>query len=86
MFAMGPLMHSTTAPITMPVPTEVYKRQPLSRGECNLLYSVAEATLLCSILQLNHVRVMADTYHMAMEHESMESLAMACLLYTSRCV
>lgn len=51
--------------------------EPLSRGECNLLCSVAEATLLCSILQLNHVRVMADTFHMAMEHESMESLIMA---------
>jgi D-psicose/D-tagatose/L-ribulose 3-epimerase len=51
--------------------------EPLSRMECNLLSTVAEATLLCSILQLKHIRVMADTYHMAMEHELSESITMA---------
>ena len=51
--------------------------EPLSRGECNLLGTVSEATLLLSILQLQHIKVMADTYHMAMEHEPLESLVSA---------
>ncbi|MEG1264490.1 MAG: sugar phosphate isomerase/epimerase family protein [Clostridia bacterium] len=48
--------------------------EPLSRGECNLLSTVSEAMLVCSVLQLEHVKVLADTYHMAMEHESLEVL------------
>lgn len=51
--------------------------EPLCRSECNLLSTVSEATLLCSILQLNHVKVMAGTYHMAMEHEPLLSLKQA---------
>lgn len=62
--------HATDYSLTIAV-------EPLNRNECNLLNTVAEATLLCSILQLRHVKVLADTFHMAMEHESMESLVMA---------
>ena len=51
--------------------------EPLCRNECNLLATVSEATLLCSILQLNHIKVLADTYHMAMEHEPLSSLVQA---------
>lgn len=48
--------------------------EPLCHMECNLLSTVSEATMLCSILQLRHIRVLADTYHMAMEHEMLDSL------------
>ncbi len=51
--------------------------EPLCRSECNLLSTVSEATLLCSVLQLNHIKVLADTYHMAMEHEPLSSLVQA---------
>ncbi|MBR2572536.1 MAG: TIM barrel protein [Clostridia bacterium] len=51
--------------------------EPLNRGECNILHTVSEATLLCSLLQLDHIRVLANTYHMAMEHEPLDSLACA---------
>lgn len=51
--------------------------EPLCRSECNLLSTVSEATLLCSIMQLKHVKVAAATYHMAMEHEPIASLKQA---------
>ena len=51
--------------------------EPLNRDECNILSTVSEAALLCSILQLKHVRVLANTYHMAQAHEPIESLVLA---------
>ena len=51
--------------------------EPLNRDECNILTTVSEATLLCSILQLKHVRVLANTYHMAQSREPIESLVLA---------
>ena len=62
--------HATNYDLTIAI-------EPLCRGECNLLSTVSEATLLCSILQLNHIRVLAGTYHMAMEHEPLVSLRQA---------
>lgn len=51
--------------------------EPLCRSECNILNTVAEATLLTSILQLPHIRVLADSYHMAMGHEPLSALSQA---------
>ena len=43
--------------------------EPLRRAESNIINMVSEATILASILQLRHVRALADTYHMAISSE-----------------
>lgn len=51
--------------------------EPLRRGECNILNYVSEATALASLVNMPHVGVLGDFYHMRMESESMESLVHA---------
>lgn len=51
--------------------------EPLRHQECNLLNYVTEAVMLASWVQLPHVRVLGDTYHMAMGHEPLTSFLMA---------
>lgn len=51
--------------------------EPLRRAECNILNYVSEATALASLVNMPHVGVLGDFYHMRMESESMESLVHA---------
>ena len=50
--------------------------EPLRRAESNIINMVSEATALASILQLRHVRALADTYHMAISSEPVDVLTM----------
>ncbi|MBE5766820.1 MAG: sugar phosphate isomerase/epimerase [Clostridiales bacterium] len=43
--------------------------EPLRRAETNMINLVSEAVALTSILQLNHIRALGDTYHMAFVSE-----------------
>lgn len=49
--------------------------EPLSREECNILHTVPEATALASLLDLPHLGVLGDTYHMARNGEPLTALA-----------
>ena len=51
--------------------------EPLRRFESNIINYVSEAVALASLLQLNNVRVLGDTYHMAMGGEPYSVLALA---------
>lgn len=51
--------------------------EPLRRGECNILNYVSEATALASLVNMPHIGVLGDFYHMRMESESMEALVHA---------
>ena len=51
--------------------------EPLCRDECNILNSVAEAIALSSLVQLDRVGVLGDTYHMALVGEPLEAFAHA---------
>ncbi|MBQ3078573.1 MAG: sugar phosphate isomerase/epimerase [Clostridia bacterium] len=51
--------------------------EPLRAGECNIMNYVSEATLMASLIQMPHVAVLGDTYHMAMGSEPFSALRMA---------
>ena len=51
--------------------------EPLRRAECNIINLVSEAVALSSLLQLNNVKALGDTYHMAMCSEPLSALTMA---------
>ncbi len=51
--------------------------EPLNRGESNLLNSVPEAADLAQAVHHPHVRVLADLYHMAVEHEPLDHVVAA---------
>lgn len=51
--------------------------EPLRRGECNILNYVSEATAMAAMVNMPHIGVLGDFYHMRMESESMESLVRA---------
>lgn len=51
--------------------------EPLRRFECNIINMVSEAMALASIVQLPHIKVLGDTYHMAMGHEPLSNLTAA---------
>ncbi|NLC44609.1 MAG: sugar phosphate isomerase/epimerase [Clostridiales bacterium] len=49
--------------------------EPLNQKECNILTSVTEGAELVEKLQLGHIRLLADSYHMARENEPLSVLA-----------
>ncbi len=49
--------------------------EPLRREECNILNRVGEAVELAALLDLPHVGVLGDTYHMHCEGEPLTALA-----------
>ncbi len=51
--------------------------EPLRRGECNIVNFVSEAVALTSLVNMPHVGVLGDTYHMGMGSEPLEALACA---------
>ncbi len=51
--------------------------EPLRSGECNIINYVSEATALASLVQMDHICVLGDTYHMAFGHEGFHALKMA---------
>lgn len=51
--------------------------EPLRRQESNVINLVSEAVLISSLLGLPHVKVLGDTYHMAMTGEPLASLTQA---------
>ena len=51
--------------------------EPLRAGECNIMNFVSEATLMASLIQMPHIAVLGDTYHMAMGSEPFSALKMA---------
>ena len=51
--------------------------EPLRKAECNVMNYVSEATLMAALVQLPHICVLGDTYHMALGSEPFVSLTMA---------
>lgn len=51
--------------------------EPLCRDECNILNLVAEAMALSSLVQLDRVGVLGDTYHMALVGEPLDAFVNA---------
>jgi len=51
--------------------------EPLRAGECNIMNYVSEATLMASLIQMPHIAVLADTYHMALGSEPFSAITMA---------
>lgn len=51
--------------------------EPLCRDECNILNLVAEAMALSSLVRLEHVGVLGDTYHMALVGEPLDAFVHA---------
>ena len=51
--------------------------EPLCFVESNIMNYVSEATLMASLLNLPHVCVLGDTYHMAMGNESWNAFRMS---------
>lgn len=51
--------------------------EPLRKAECNIINFVSEATLLSSLLELPHICVLGDYYHMCVGNESVESIRLA---------
>ena len=49
--------------------------EPLNQKECNVLTSVTEGAELVEKLQLGHIRLLADSYHMALENEPLSVLS-----------
>ncbi len=49
--------------------------EPLNRGESNMINSVGEGAGLVAAVDLPNVRLLADYYHMAVEHEPPEDIA-----------
>ena len=49
--------------------------EPLNRGECNLICSVAEGAMLAADAGLPNVQPLADLYHMQLESESVENIS-----------
>ena len=49
--------------------------EPLNQKECNVLTSVAEGAELVEKLQLGHIGLLADSYHMALEKEPLSVLS-----------
>ncbi|MDO4547227.1 MAG: sugar phosphate isomerase/epimerase family protein [Clostridia bacterium] len=51
--------------------------EPVCRDECNILNTLREAVMLCSILKLDHIRVTANIYQMEKELEPIGELPRA---------
>jgi len=51
--------------------------EPLRRGECNIMNFVTEGTQMSAVLDLPHIGVLGDTYHMDCGHEPLEALVYA---------
>lgn len=51
--------------------------EPLRAAECNIMNYVSEATLMASLIQMPHIAVLADTFHMALGSEPLSALTMA---------
>lgn len=51
--------------------------EPLRRAECNIINYVSEAMALTSLVNMPHIGVLGDTYHMAMGSEPLEALVHA---------
>lgn len=51
--------------------------EPLRRAECNIVNFLSEAVALTSLVNMPHVGVLGDTYHMGMGSEPLEALAKA---------
>lgn len=51
--------------------------EPLRREECNIINLISEAVELAALLDLPHVAVLGDTYHMWSGGESLSALAEA---------
>jgi len=51
--------------------------EPLRRAECNIINYVSEAMALASLVNMPHIGVLGDTYHMAMGSEPLEALVHA---------
>lgn len=51
--------------------------EPLRRRECNVVNYVSEAVALSSILNLEHVYALGDTFHMEMGAEPLSALSLA---------
>ena len=51
--------------------------EPLRAVESNIMNFVSEATLMASLIQMPHIAVLADTYHMAMGSEPFSAMTMA---------
>lgn len=51
--------------------------EPLNKKECNVINTVKEGLDLVTSLQLPHIRLLADTYHMNEEKESFDILEQA---------
>lgn len=51
--------------------------EPLRRAECNIINFVSEAMALTSLVNMPHIGVLGDTYHMAMGSEPLEALVHA---------
>lgn len=49
--------------------------EPLNQKECNIITSVSEGAELVEKLQLGHVKLLADSYHMALEKEPISVLS-----------
>ncbi len=48
--------------------------EPLNKSECNLFNSVNEAASACRRLNLPHVKLLADAYHMYLENDPLRAL------------
>ena len=51
--------------------------EPLNRGECNILHTVAEAAAIARRIDHPSLRVLVDTYHLWLENEPLENVAAA---------
>lgn len=51
--------------------------EPLRRAECNIINYVSEATLLASLVNMPHIGVLGDLYHMVTGSEPLSSLTQA---------
>lgn len=51
--------------------------EPLRVVESNIMNYVSEATLMSALVNMPHIAVLADTYHMAMGNEPLSALTMA---------
>lgn len=51
--------------------------EPLNRSETNVINTVAEGAMLAADVNLVNVQLLADSYHMFKENESMENIARA---------
>jgi sugar phosphate isomerase/epimerase len=49
--------------------------EPLNRGECNMLNSMAEAAALCAVVDHPQVRLLTDYYHVTTEGEPLSDIS-----------